>query len=199
MRILTTIIFLFATSTSSFAADTNAEHKIATFAGGCFWCLESDMDKVDGVIKTISGYMGGHLKNPSYKQVSAGISGHTEVVQITYDPQRVTYQQLLKKFWLNIDPTVKDRQFCDRGSQYRSAIFYHDQSQKSAAEKSFAELEKNKPFAGQIYTELNPAQTFYAAEEYHQDYYKKNPVRYNYYRYSCGRDNRLEEIWGARS
>lgn len=199
MRILTTIIFLvLLINTNAFAADPNGKYKVATFAGGCFWCLESDMDKVDGVVKTISGYMGGHLKNPSYKQVSAGTSGHTEVVQITYNPQRVTYQQLLEKFWMNIDPTVKDQQFCDRGSQYRSAIFYHDQSQKQAAEQSLAELEKNKPFKGNIFTEINSAQTFYAAEEYHQDYYKKNPVRYNYYRFSCGRDKRLAEIWGNK-
>jgi len=199
MRILTiTLFILLLSSTTSFAADTGDKYKVATFAGGCFWCLESDMDKVSGVIETISGYMGGHLKNPSYKQVSAGTSGHTEVVQITYDPDQVTYQQLLDKFWMNIDPTVKDQQFCDRGSQYRSAIFYHDLNQKHAAEQSLADLQKNKPFKGEIYTELSQAQTFYAAEEYHQDYYKKNPIRYNYYRFSCGRDKRLEEIWGAR-
>lgn len=174
------------------------EYDTATFAGGCFWCLESDMDKVEGVVKTVSGYMGGHLKNPSYKQVSAGSSGHAEVVQITYDPSKVSYQQLLATFWKNVDPTVKDQQFCDHGSQYRSAIFYRNDSQKEQAIKSLKELESTKPFKGPIYTEIAMATEFYPAEDYHQDYYQKNPVRYNYYRFACGRDQRLEEVWGKK-
>lgn len=174
------------------------ELKVATFAGGCFWCMESDMDKVDGVVKTLSGYMGGHKKNPTYKQVSRGGTGHAEVVQVTYDPSKVNYQKLLDVFWKNIDPTVKDRQFCDKGSQYRSAIFFHNEEQKKLALGSKAKLEKSKPFKGPIHTEINMAADFYEAEGYHQDYYQKNPVRYKYYRYSCGRDNRLAEIWGEK-
>jgi len=180
----------------SLSAAANAQNiQVATFAGGCFWCLESDMDKVSGVTKTISGYMGGHLKNPTYKQVSAGNTGHTEVVQITFDADKISYAELLKVFWKNIDPSVKDQQFCDRGSQYRSAIFYHDENQKTLAMESLKNLEKNKPFKGQIYTEINMVQEFYDAEDYHQDYYKKNPIRYKYYRFACGRDERLKQVW----
>lgn len=192
-KLLILIVLLFPLAQAS-----AQEYRVATFAGGCFWCLESDMDKLDGVIKTISGYMGGHLKNPGYKQVSAGNTGHAEVVQITYDPRRITFDQLLSHFWKNIDPTVKDRQFCDSGSQYRSAIFYHNDEQHQAALLSLRKLEKNKPFKGEIFTEINPASEFYEAEDYHQDYYKKNPVRYNYYRYACGRDKRLGEVWGKK-
>ena len=170
--------------------------EVATFAGGCFWCMEPPYDKLDGVYSTISGYMGGAKKNPTYEEVSAGRTGHTEVVQVTYDPKRVTYEKLLETFWKNIDPTVKDRQFCDSGSQYRSEIFWHSDAQRDAAMKSKADLEKNKPFKAAIVTPVTKASEFWPAEEYHQDYYKKNPVRYNYYRSGCGRDARLKELWG---
>ncbi len=169
---------------------------LATFAGGCFWCMEPPFDELDGVLSTTSGYIGGEKRDPTYKEVSAGGTGHTEAVQIAYDPEKISYEELLEVFWRNIDPTVEDRQFCDRGSQYRSGIFYHDEQQEKAARASKAALEKNKPFDEPIVTEITAAGTFYRAEEYHQDYYKKNPVRYKIYRYGCGRDKRLEELWG---
>lgn len=169
----------------------------ATFAGGCFWCMEAPFDKLDGVISTTSGYIGGKTVNPTYEQVSAGTTGHTEAVQVVYDPARVSYEKLLEVFWRNIDPTVKDRQFCDAGSQYRSGIFYHDAEQKRLADASRAALMKNKPFAGDIVTEITQASTFYPAEDYHQDYYRKNPVKYNFYRSGCGRDARLKQLWGS--
>jgi len=169
---------------------------VATFAGGCFWCMEPPYDKLEGVISTTSGYTGGHKDNPTYKEVSAGRTGHAEVVQIVYDPSKVSYETLLQVFWRNIDPTTPNRQFCDSGNQYRTGIFYHNDEQKQLAEQSRAELNKNKPFKQAIVTEINPASTFYPAEEYHQDYYQKNPVRYKFYRYSCGRDQRLDELWG---
>ena len=169
----------------------------ATFAGGCFWCVESDFDKVPGVISTTSGYTGGTLANPSYEQVSAKTTGHAEAVDIVYDPAKVSYEQLLEKFWHSIDPTTKDRQFCDVGTPYRTAIFTHGPQQAAAALASKAALEKSKPFKEPIVTMIEPAGPFYAAEGYHQDYYIKNPVRYNYYRYSCGRDARLKQLWGT--
>ena len=168
----------------------------ATFAGGCFWCMEPPFDKLNGVISTTSGYTGGHVENPSYKQVSAGSTGHTEVVQIVYDPDKIGYEALLEVFWKNIDPTTRDRQFCDKGSQYRTGIFYHDESQRELAEQSKAKLEQSKPFDAPIVTEITAASQFYPAEDYHQDYYQKNPLRYKYYRYACGRDDRLEQLWG---
>jgi len=169
---------------------------IATFAGGCFWCVESDFDKVDGVISTTSGYTGGHTANPSYEQVSHGGTGHAEAVEIAYDPAKVSYKKLLDVFWHNIDPLAKDRQFCDRGDQYRSAIFYHDEEQRALAEASKAAVEKR--FEQPVATQIVPAGPFYKAEEYHQDYYMKNPVRYKFYRFNCGRDARLEELWGKK-
>ncbi|HSR61976.1 MAG TPA: peptide-methionine (S)-S-oxide reductase MsrA [Gammaproteobacteria bacterium] len=169
---------------------------VATFAGGCFWCMEPPYDKVDGVISTTSGYTGGNIKNPTYEQVSSGVTGHAEAIQITYDPAKVTYEKLLDIFWHNIDPTTPDRQFCDKGNQYRSGIFYHNEEQKRLAEQSKATLEKTKPFDAPVVTEITEASEFYPAEDYHQDYYKKNPIRYKFYRYSCGRDQRLEELWG---
>lgn len=168
---------------------------VATFGAGCFWCVEEAFDKVPGVISTISGYMGGRTKNPTYPQVSAGNTGHNEVVQVAYDPAKVSYAQLLDTFWRNIDPTQANGQFCDHGSQYRSEIFYHDEDQRKAAEASKAALAKNKPFSGDIKTLITRSAEFYVAEEYHQDYYKKNPVRYNYYKTSCGRAARLKEVW----
>ena len=171
----------------------------AIFAGGCFWCMEPPYDEIDGVISTISGYSGGHKKNPTYKQVSTGRTGHTEVVQITFDPNRVSYKKLLDIFWRNIDPTTDKGQFCDRGSQYRPAIFYMDEEQQETALASLQEIEQVKTFAAPIKVEISKAGEFYPAEEYHQDYYRKNPIRYKYYRYGCGRDKRLEQLWGKNS
>jgi peptide-methionine (S)-S-oxide reductase len=170
---------------------------VATFAGGCFWCMEPPFDKLDGVLETTSGYMGGKERQPTYEQVSAGATGHAEVVQVRYDPSRVTYERLLEVYWRNVDPTVKDRQFCDVGSQYRTAIFVHDDAQRSAAESSRAALEKTKPFKAPIVTPVVAAGEFWPAEDYHQDYYLKNPLRYSYYRTGCGRDRRLTELWGS--
>jgi peptide-methionine (S)-S-oxide reductase len=169
---------------------------IATFAGGCFWCVEADFDKVDGVISTTSGYTGGHTVNPSYEQVSHGGTGHAESVEIVYDPAKVSYNKLLDVFWHNIDPLAKDRQFCDHGDQYRSAIFYRGEEQRALAEASKAAVEKR--FKRPIATQIAPAGPFYKAEDYHQDYYMKNPVRYKFYRFNCGRDARLEELWGKK-
>jgi len=168
----------------------------STFAGGCFWCMEAPFDKLPGVVSVTSGYTGGDRKNPTYEQVSAGGTGHAEAVQIVYDPARTGYARLLDVFWHNTDPTVVDRQFCDIGSQYRTGIFYHSEEQRQLALKSKEALEKSKPFKGQIVTEVTKAGEFYPAEEYHQHYYKKNPIRYRYYRGSCGRDQRLKELWG---
>jgi peptide-methionine (S)-S-oxide reductase len=168
----------------------------ATFAGGCFWCMEAPFDKLPGVVSVTSGYTGGNMKNPTYKQVSAGGTGHAEAVQIVYDPARIGYTKLLDVFWHNTDPTVNDRQFCDVGAQYRPGIFYHSEEQRLLALKSKEALEKSKPFKGPIVTEVTKAGEFYPAEEYHQHYYKKNPIRYRYYRNGCGRDQRLKELWG---
>jgi peptide-methionine (S)-S-oxide reductase len=169
----------------------------ATFAGGCFWCMEPPFDKLDGVISTTSGYTGGHKDNPTYEEVSSGTTGHAESLQIVYDPSKVSYAQLLQVFWNNIDPTVKDAQFCDHGNQYRSAIFYHNEEQRRLAEESKEALIKSKKFPA-VYTEIVPFTKFYPAEDYHQNYYQKNPIRYKFYRYSCGRDQRLEELWGQK-
>lgn len=169
---------------------------VATFAGGCFWCVEADFDKVNGVISTTSGYAGGHAVNPTYEQVSHGGTGHAEAVEIVYDPVKVGYEKLLDVFWHNIDPLAKDRQFCDHGDQYRSAIFYHGEEQRALAEASKAAVEKR--FKQPVATQIVPAGPFYKAEEYHQDYYVKNPIRYKFYRFNCGRDARLEELWGKK-
>lgn len=174
-----------------------ANAAVAVFAGGCFWCMEGPFDVLDGVVSTTSGYIGGIKKDPTYQEVSSGGTGHTEAVQVVYDPAKVTYEKLLDVFWHNIDPTVKNRQFCDGGSQYRSGIFYLDDAQKKAADASKAVLDKSKPFKEAIVTEITAATKFYAAEDYHQDYYLKNPVRYKFYRSGCGRDDRLKEVWGS--
>lgn len=171
----------------------------AIFAGGCFWCVEADFDKLDGVVSTTSGYIGGKTANPTYQQVSSNSTGHAEAVEIVFDPSKVSYERLLNHFWRTTDPTVKDRQFCDVGSPYRTAIFATDAAQLKAAQESKAELEKTKPFKGPVVTEIVLATAFYPAEGYHQDYYKKNPVRYSYYRTSCGRDSRLKELWGDQA
>ncbi|MBI2295061.1 MAG: peptide-methionine (S)-S-oxide reductase MsrA [Betaproteobacteria bacterium] len=168
----------------------------ATFAGGCFWCMEEAYDPVPGVISTISGYMGGKTKNPTYEQVSSGRTGHAEIVQVEYDPSKVSYAKLLEVFWRNVDPIQKDGQFCDHGSQYRTAIFFHDDEQKKLAEASKAAVTKNKPFKGEIVTEITRAPEFYPAEGYHQDFYLKNPVRYKFYKSGCGREARLQQLWG---
>jgi peptide-methionine (S)-S-oxide reductase len=168
----------------------------AIFAGGCFWCMEHPFDVLPGVVSTTSGYIGGQKKNPTYEEVSSGRTGHTEAVQVVYDPKKVTYEKLLDVFWHNIDPTVKDQQFCDHGSQYRSGIFYTDDEQKRLAETSKAALDRNKPFSAAIVTEITRASEFYPAEDYHQDFYLKNPLRYKYYRSGCGRDARLKQLWG---
>lgn len=166
----------------------------AIFASGCFWCTEADFEKVPGVVEARSGYTDGRVPNPSYEQVSAGETGHTEAVRVYYDPFKVSYEQLLNHYWRNVDPTVKDQQFCDVGSQYRSGIYYQGEEQKQAAEASLAALRKTGRFE-KIHTEVKPASAFYLAEDYHQDYYKKNPLRYRFYRTSCGRDARLEQLW----
>lgn len=169
----------------------------ATFAGGCFWCMEHPFDELQGVVSVAPGYTGGHKKNPTYEEVSSGTTGHAESVQIAYDPAKITYTKLLDVFWHNIDPTVQNQQFCDIGTQYRTAIFFHNEEQKRLAEESKRVLEKSGRFKGPIYTEIVPASEFYPAEEYHQHYYKKNPIRYKFYRYNCGRDQRLKEVWGS--
>jgi peptide-methionine (S)-S-oxide reductase len=169
----------------------------ATFAGGCFWCTEEAFEKVPGVVDAVSGYMGGKVKRPTYEQVSSGMTGHTEVVEVRYDPSKVTYEQLLEVFWLNHDPTVLDRQFCDGGSQYRPEIFVHNDEQKRLAEASKAKWEKQKPFKQKILTPITPAAEFWPAEDYHQGYYKTNPTRYRFYVTGCGRYDRLDQLWGS--
>jgi peptide-methionine (S)-S-oxide reductase len=180
-----------------FVAQTlgSAQTAKATFAGGCFWCMEPPFDELDGVISTTSGYIAGKTKNPTYEQVSSGTTGHTEALQVVYDPKKITYDKLLEVFWRNIDPLAANGQFCDLGSQYRSGIFYHDGNQKSAAEKSKKSIQTR--FKQPVATEITAATVFYPAEDYHQDYYKKNPLRYKLYSHGCGRAQRLEEVWGA--
>jgi len=176
-------------------APGNAQTARATFAGGCFWCMEPPFDELDGVISTTSGYIAGKTKNPTYEQVSTGTTGHTEALQVVYDPKKISYEKLLEVFWRNIDPLAANGQFCDLGSQYRSGIFYHDGNQKNAAEKSKNAIQAR--FKQPVATEITAATAFYPAEDYHQDYYKKNPVRYKLYSHGCGRAQRLEEVWGA--
>jgi peptide-methionine (S)-S-oxide reductase len=168
----------------------------AYFAGGCFWCMEEVFEKVDGVIATVSGYMGGTVQNPSYEDVSSGQTGHAESVEVLYDPSKVTYNQLLEAFWRNVDPITPNAQFCDHGTQYRAAIFYQNDQEKRFAEESKQAIEQSKRFNQPIVTQIVMASRFYPAEEYHQDFYKKNPIRYKFYKYNCGRAQRLEELWG---
>ena len=182
------------------AAAQKAEPRVvakATFAGGCFWCMEPPFDKMDGVLSTTSGYTGGRERNPTYESVSRGSSGHYEAVQVLYDPSKVSYEQLLATYWRNVDPLDAGGQFCDRGAQYRAAIFYHDDEQARLAEESRERVAEQ--LSQNVVTEILPAQAWYAAEEYHQDYYKKNPIRYKFYRTGCGRDARLDAVWGSRS
>ena len=181
------------------AADTPApaaQVARAVFAGGCFWCMEPPYDALPGVVATVSGYTGGESENPSYEQVSAGGTGHFEAVEVTYDPARVSYTQLLEVFWRNVDPLDDGGQFCDRGDSYRTAIFYATAEEKAAALKSRDAAAEKLVIKGPIVTPLLPAKAFYPAEDYHQDYYQKNPIRYKYYRFACERDQRLKEVWG---
>lgn len=188
------ILLLTWFSFSSLAIADNQNIQKATFAGGCFWCMEEPFDQLKGVISTTSGYTGGSVSNPTYKQVSAGNTGHAEAVEVKYDANQITYEKLLNVFWRNIDPTVQNKQFCDTGNQYRSEIFYHNDQQKKIAQASKAKIQKqlNK----NIFTQITPAKKFYSAEDYHQNYYKNQALLYKYYRYRCGRDQRLQEIWG---
>jgi peptide-methionine (S)-S-oxide reductase len=178
--------------------NNSATQGVAVFAGGCFWCTEADFDKVPGVVSTTSGYIGGNVANPTYQQVSAGATGHTEAVQVQYDPAKTSYAKLLEAFWPTIDPVTANAQFCDHGSQYRSAIFYGNADEKALAEASKATLQASGRLKQPIVTEILPASTFYPAEDYHQNYYQKNPLRYAYYRRGCGRDARLEQLWGKK-
>ncbi len=190
-------LFAFVCAAASLGLHSRAQaaQAEAIFAGGCFWCMEKPFDQIDGVVSTTSGYIGGTVKNPTYQQVSAGSTGHTEAVRVVYDPAKVSYDKLLYVFWRNIDPFVQNRQFCDTGTQYRSGIFVIGKEQKEAAEKSLKDIETR--FAPRrIYTAITNADAFYPAEDYHQDYYLKNPTKYNFYRWNCGRDQRLKEIWG---
>jgi peptide-methionine (S)-S-oxide reductase len=177
------------------AVGSDAARADATFAGGCFWCMEGPFEALPGVVSVTSGYTGGSKKNPTYQEVSAGTTGHAEAVRIVYDPSKLSYQRLLEVFWRNVDPLTPNAQFCDHGSQYRSAIFVHDEAQRQAAEASRRQVEGRFP-QKKVVTEIVAATTFYAAEEYHQDFYKKEPVRYQTYRQGCGRDRRLRELWG---
>lgn len=186
--------FVLALGLTALTAAAQAATATAVFAGGCFWCTESDFEKLPGVVAAESGYTGGKTANPSYEAVSAGHTGHTEAVRVTYDPDKVSYAQLVEFFWRTIDPTEKDRQFCDVGDQYRSGIYWGTDAERQVAEASLAKLKASGRFKN-IYTEVKKADPFYVAEDYHQDYYKKNSVRYSYYRYSCGRDAQLKRVW----
>lgn len=198
VRVLLGFFLTFAGACVSAAqtAGQQPNQAVATFAGGCFWCTEADFDKVPGVLSTTSGYTGGKVANPTYEQVSAGGTGHAEAVEIVYDPGKVSYDELLTYYWRHVDPTVKNRQFCDVGDQYRTAIFVHDDEQQRLAEASKKKIEAQ--LKQPIYTDIVPASPFYKAEDYHQDFYLKNPVKYKFYRWNCGRDQRLEQLWGAR-
>lgn len=193
-QILTLLIILLFSNSGNAEMLKDKKQEIAVFAGGCFWCMEKPFDKLDGVISTTSGYTGGHIKNPTYEQVSSGSTGHIESLQVIYDPLKIDYKTLLNTFWVNIDPLDATGQFCDKGQQYTSAIFYQNDEQKILAEKSLEEIAKK--LSANIATRVVKGSDFYPAEDYHQDYYLKNPIRYNFYRSKCGRDKRLKELWG---
>jgi peptide-methionine (S)-S-oxide reductase len=201
MRALIPLLFLLAAGTAS--AETPPEPPagmaVATFAGGCFWCVEEAFDAVDGVESTTSGYTGGETVDPTYEQVTAGDTGHAEAVRVVYDPEVVSYRRLLDVFWHNIDPTVENRQFCDVGSQYRSAIFYHGEEQLRLARETRDAIEESGVLPGPVKTEITPAGTFYVAEDYHQNYHQENPIRYKWYTSGCGRYDRLETLWGDKA
>ncbi|MDA8781998.1 peptide-methionine (S)-S-oxide reductase MsrA [Porticoccaceae bacterium] len=195
------ISFIAILAQPAFAVDVPTEEllmeeNVAIFAGGCFWCMESDFEKLDGVKTVVSGYIGGHVANPQYREVSAGTTGHTEAVRIVFDKDRISFEQLLEHFWVNVDPVDGGGQFCDRGPQYRSELFYLSEAQKIAAQRSLQLVTALGIAPERIATKITAASQFYRAEAYHQDYYKKNPKRYSYYRWSCGRDKRLKDIWG---
>jgi peptide-methionine (S)-S-oxide reductase len=194
MRFPAGILLSLAIVTAAAAQSSPPATAVATFAGGCFWCGEADFDKVEGVTSTTSGYIGGLAADPTYQQVVTGRTGHTEAVEVVYNPAVVSYERLLDVFWKNHDPLAKDRQFCDRGNQYRPGVFYHNDEQRALAEATRKTHQAR--FKQPIQTEITAATTFYKAEDYHPDYYKKNPVRYQFYRFNCGRDARLEELWG---
>ena len=194
-RLILSLVLAGTVVSSGYAADQSGVK--AYFAGGCFWCMEEVFEKVPGVISATSGYMGGRVENPTYEQVSGGGTGHAESVEVVYDPAKVTYQALLEAFWHNVDPVTANAQFCDHGSQYRAVIFYQGEEQQRAAEESKRAIAQSPRLSQPVVTELTPASQFYPAEEYHQDFYKKNPVRYNYYRTSCGRDARVNQLWGS--
>jgi peptide-methionine (S)-S-oxide reductase len=199
--LLFSVPLLFVLASAAGAADgppaAAGKLEMATFAGGCFWCMEHPFDELRGVVSVTVGYTGGQKSHPTYEEVSSGTTGHAEAVQVVFDPSKISYNELLNVFWRNVDPTDGGGQFCDRGNQYRSEIFYHGDAQRKAAEESLQSLEKNKPFPGKIVTRIVPATEFWPAEEYHQHYYKKNPLRYRFYRAGCGRDARLKELWGS--
>jgi methionine-S-sulfoxide reductase len=195
-RAFAAVILVFFLNASTFAEPASTKKiETAILAGGCFWCIEADYEKLDGIMDVVSGYTGGQVSNPTYKQVSAGGTGHIEAVKVTYDADKISYAEILDYFWRHIDPTRNDGQFCDRGPQYRPAIFYQDDNQLRQAKASEQRVEQSKSFADPLKVEFIPATEFYPAEDYHQDYYKKNPIRYNFYRYNCGRDARVEELW----
>lgn len=190
------LLLLFGLLGTTLWAEESAK---ATFAGGCFWCMEEAFDKVDGVSETISGYAGGDVADPTYEQVTSGNTGHYEVLQVTYNPNVVSYEELLYHFWRNVDPVDGGGQFCDRGSQYLSAIFYHDRRQERLARNSLRELESSDRFSRPIATDIIELDEFYPAEGYHQNYYERNPLRYNFYKTACGREARLRSVWGEEA
>jgi peptide-methionine (S)-S-oxide reductase len=194
MRLILVLVMIVS---GLFGGNVVAQTKEAVFAGGCFWCLEGPFDALPGVMETQSGYTGGQTPSPTYEQVSSGTSGHLEAMRVVYDPEQIDFEKLLDVFWRNIDPTDPGGQFCDRGSQYRSAIFVADESEEAAARASKTRIEESRGFT--VATEILPRTEFYAAEEYHQDYYRKNPLRYRFYRQGCGRDQRLKQLWGAQA
>ena len=196
IKAMLTTTFSAVLSFSALSLPAHAETQTLIVGGGCFWCVESDFEKVDGVSEVVSGYINGTVANPTYQQVSSKKTGHYEVVKITYDDQKVQLRTLVDYFWKTIDPTDANGQFCDKGTPYKTGIFYQNEAQKQVAEASLAALNANKPFAAPVVTEILAAKTFYIAEGYHQDYYKKNPIRYTYYRNGCGRDKRIEQLWG---
>ncbi|MFW5970324.1 MAG: peptide-methionine (S)-S-oxide reductase MsrA [Halofilum sp. (in: g-proteobacteria)] len=201
MRALIPLLFVLVAgpAPAETAGDPPSGKAVATFAGGCFWCVEEAFDAVDGVESTTSGYTGGDTVDPTYEQVTAGDTGHAEAVRVVYDPERVSYRRLLDVFWHNIDPTVEDRQFCDVGSQYRSAIFFHDEEQRRLARETRDGIEDSGVLPGPVKTEIVPAETFYVAEDYHQNYHRENPIRYKWYTSGCGRYDRLETLWGDKA
>jgi peptide-methionine (S)-S-oxide reductase len=198
LSVLIMVVFLIGTWNLQSTSKAGSEATLgkAYFAGGCFWCMEEAFEKIEGVLSATSGYMGGTVANPSYEDVSSGRTGHADSVEVVYDPAKVSYQKLLDAFWRNVDPITPNAQFCDHGSQYRSAIFFQTDEEKRASDTSKQAIEQSKRFTEPIVTQIVMASQFYSAEEYHQDFYKKNPVRYKFYKYSCGRAQRLEELWG---